>query len=128
MANTERTSRLRCVTGSATKGEYNAGKIIIPPDSARAIIIVGGWLRSTGTVTQATSIDICSTAAVPIVGVSIAAAQLGTGVVAPFTASTATLTTFGTAHAKGDGIQILSVGTDEATATACDYCVKYMTV
>ena len=128
MANTERASRLRCVTGSATKAEYNAGKIIIPPDSARSIVIVGGWLRSTGTVTQATSIDICSTAGTPIVGVSIAAAQLATGVIAPFTASTATLTTFGTAHVKGDGIQILSVGTDETTATVCDYCVKYMTV
>jgi hypothetical protein len=128
MANTERTSRLRCVTGSATKAEYNPGKIIIAPDSARSIIVVGGWLRSTGTVTEATSIDICDTTGTPVVGVSIAAAQLANGVIAPFTAATATLTTFGVANTKGKGIQILSVGTDESTATVCDYCVEYMTV
>jgi len=128
MANTERSSRLRCVTGSATKAEYNAGKIIVPPDSSRSVILVGGWLKSTGSVTQATSIDICSTAASPIVGVAIAAAQLGTGALAPLLASTATKTTVGVANVKGVGLQILSVGTDETTATSCDYCVYYMTI
>jgi len=128
MANTERISRVRCATGSATKTEYNAGKIIVPPDSARSYIVVGGWLRSTGTTTECDTIDICSTAGTPIVGVSIARAQLANGVIAPFTASTATLTTFGVANVKGVGLQILSVGSDETTATVCDYCVKYMTV
>jgi hypothetical protein len=128
MANTERDSRVRCVTGSATKAEYNAGKIIVQPDSARSIILVGGWLRSTGSVGQATSIDICSTAAVPIVGVAVAAAQLTNGTLAPLLASTSTITTLGAANVKGVGLQILSVGTDETTATVCDYCVEYMTV
>lgn len=127
MANTERSSRLRCVTGSATKAEYNAGKIIVPPDSSRSVILVGGWLKSTGSVTQATSIDICSTAASPIVGVAIAAAQLGNGVLAPLL-GTGTQTTIGVANVKGVGLQILSVGTDETTATSCDYCVYYMTI
>jgi len=128
MANTERTSRLRCVTGSATKAEHIAGKIIVPPDSARSIIVVGGWLRSTGATTQATSIDIQDTTSSPVVNVAIAAAQLGNGVIAPFTASTATLTTFGVANTKGKGLQIISVGGPETTATSCDYCVEYMTV
>jgi hypothetical protein len=127
MANTERNSRLRCVTGSATKAEFNAGKIIVHPDSSRSVILVGGWLKSTGSVTQATSIDICSTADTPIVGVAIAAAQLGTGVLAPLL-GTGTQTTVGVANVKGEGLQILSVGTDETTATSCDYCVYYMTV
>jgi len=128
MANTERNSRLRCACGSATKAEYNAGKIIVPPNSSRSVILVGGWLRSIGNVTQATSIDICSTAGTPVVGVSVAAAQLTDGTLAPLLASTSTITTLGTANVKGDGLQILSVGTDESTATACDYCVYYMTI
>jgi hypothetical protein len=127
MANTTANSRLRCVTGSATKAEYNAGKIIVQPDSSRSVILVGGWLRSTGNVTQATTIDICSTAAVPIVGVAVAAAQLTNGALAPLL-GTATQTTVGAANVKGDGLQILSVGADETTATVCDYCVYYMTV
>ena len=110
MANTERNSRLRCVTGSATKAEYNAGKIIVQPDSSRSIIVVGGWLRSTGSVTQADTININDTTGTSVVNVAIAAAQLGNGVIAPFTASTATLTTFGAANTKGKGLQILSVG------------------
>lgn len=125
--NTERRSRLRCACGSATKAEYNAGKVIVPPDSARSIILVDGWLRSTGNVTQATTIDICSTASSPVVGVAIAAAQLTDGALAPLL-GTGTQTTVGIANAKGVGLQILSVGTDETTATVCDYCVYYMTV
>ena len=128
MANTERNSRLRCTTGTATKAQYNAGYTIVPPDSSRSVILVGGWLRSTGNVTQATSIDICSTATSPVVGVAIAAAQLTNGTFAPLLASTATKTTVGSANVKGHGLQILSVGTDETTATSCDYCVYYMTV
>jgi len=127
MANTERNSRLRVACGSATKAEFNAGKIIVPPDSSRSIILVGGWLKATGNVTQATSIDICSTASSPVVGVSVAKAQLQ-GAFAPLLASTSTLTTVGVANVKGVGLQILSVGTDETTATVCDYCVEYMTV
>jgi len=125
--NTIRTSRVRCVTGSATKAEYNAGKIILPAVSSRAYIVVGGWLRSTGAVTQATSIDICTTAAVPIVNVAVAAAQLGNTVIAPLS-GTGTHTTFGTKNVKGVGLQILSVGDDETTATVCDYAIEYLTV
>ena len=127
MANTTRNSRLRCSTGTATKAEFNAGKIVVQPDSSRSVILVGGWLRATGNVTEATSIDICSTNDTPVVGVAIAAAQLTTGTLAPLL-GTGTQTTVGSANVKGEGLQILSVGTDESTATACDYCVYYMTV
>ena len=127
MANTERKSRLRCACGNATKVEYNAGKVIVPPDPSRSIILVDGWLRSAGNVTEATSIDICDTTSTAVVGVAIAAAQLTNGTLAPLL-GTGTQTTVGTAFAKGKGLQILSVGTDESTATACDYCVYYMTV
>lgn len=120
-------TRLRCVAGSATKAEYNAGKIIVPPDSARTYAVVGGWMRSTGNLTEATSIDICSTAGTPVVNVAVAAAQLTNGTLAPFN-GTATRTTYGVANVKGDGLQILSVGTDESTATVCDYCVFYVAV
>jgi hypothetical protein len=129
MANTERDSRVRCVTGSATKAEYNAGKIIVQPDSSRSIIVVGGWLRSTGSVTQADSININDTTGTSVVNVAVAAANLTNGALAPFSAATGvTLTTFGAANTKGKGLQILSVGADETTATVCDYCVEYMTV
>ena len=127
MANTTANTRLRVATGSATKAEYNAGKIIVPPDPSRAYIVVGGWMRSTGSVTQATTIDICSTATSPVVNVAMAAAQLTNGTLAPFN-GTATRTTYGAANVKGDGLQILSVGTDETTATVCDYCVYYLAV
>lgn len=127
MANTTRTSRVRCACGNMTVAEANAGKTVIPPDSARSIIVVGGWLRSAGATTNCTTVDVCSDATIPIVNVAVAAAQLGNGVIAPLS-GTATWTTFGVANAKGDGIQILTVGTDESTATAYDYCIEYMTV
>lgn len=127
MANTTANTRLRCVTGSATKAEYNAGKIIVPPDSSRSYIVVGGWLRSTGNLTEATSININDTTSTNVVNVAVAAAQLTNGTLAPFN-GTATRTTYGTANTQGKGLQIISVGTDESTATVCDYCVFYLAV
>ncbi len=129
MANTTANTRLRCVTGTATKAEYNAGKLIVPPNPDRSYIVVGGWFRSTGNVTEATTININDTTTSNVVNVAVAAAGLTNGTVITFDAGTnVTRTTYGTANTQGKGLQIISVGTDESTATACDYCVKYLAV
>lgn len=125
MANTTRVSRVKCATGNATKAEYNAGKVIIPPRSGKGMIIVGGWFRSVGNTSECDHIQLVGTDAGATVYVGVHRAQLANGVLAPFNASTTDLTTYGTAIGTGVGVSILSDGTDESTATSVDYCVYY---
>lgn len=127
-ANYTRNSRVRCVTGNATKAEANAGKKILPPEGGRGYIIMGGWVRAKGgAVNEATSVNICSTAATPIVGVAVAKAVMGENAVASFDLGNVTRTTYGDDNLVGKGLQILTVGTDESTATSIDYAVMYVT-
>ena len=131
MANTTRLSRERCVCGSATTAEVIAGKIIVPPDSSKAVIITGGWMRAAGSAGTATSVDIKDTTGTPVVGVAIAVAALTDGTMVDFdAAANVTWTTYGTAFAKGKGLQIkqTTAGGNLSTTTAVDYVVKYILV
>lgn len=129
-ANAERKSRVRVVTGNATKAQANAGKIIVPPVQGRAYVVMGGWIRALGgKVNEATSVDICTKTTTPIVNVAVLkAAALENAVVTFDAASNVTRTTYGNDNAAGNGLQILTVGTDESTCTSVDYCVRYLTV
>jgi hypothetical protein len=129
MANTEDTGRVRCVTGNATTTEVNAGKIIVPPDASRAYIITGGWLRALGgNAGGATSVNISDTTGTPVVGLAVAVGTLTQDAVVDFNlGANITKTTYGTAHTKGKGLQIIANGT-LTTATSVDYCVKYKTI
>jgi hypothetical protein len=127
-ANYTRKSRVCCVTGNATKAEANAGKKILPPEVGRSYIIMGGWIRALGAKqNEAASVDICSVAATPIVNVAVLKAALGAAnALASFDhVSNVTRTTYGNDNVVG-GIQILTVGTDEVSATSYDYCVEYL--
>ena len=131
MANTTRISRERCVCGTATVAEVIAGKIILPPDSAKAVIVTGGWMRATGSAGTATSVDIKDTTTVPVVAVAIAVGALTDGAVVDFdTATNVTWTTYGVAHTKGKGLQIkqTTAAGNLSTTTAVDYVVKYILV
>lgn len=129
-ANYTRNSRVRVVTGNATNTEANAGKKILPKVQGRGYVVIGGWVRALGNkVNEATSVDICSVTTTPIVNVAVLKAALGAAnAVASFDhASNITRTTYGNDNVAGDGMQILTVGTDESTATSFDYCVEYFT-
>ena len=131
MANTTRISRARCVCGTATTAEVIAGKKIVPPDSSKSIIITGGWLRAAGAADTCTSVDIKDTTDTPVVGVAIAVASLTDAAVVDFNKATdVTWTTYGTAFAKGKGLQIkqTTAAGNLGTTTAVDYCVRYILV
>lgn len=131
MANTTRLSRERCVCGTATTAEVIAGKLIVPPDSAKAVIVTGGWMRATGSADTATSVDIKDTTDTPVVAVAIAVAALIDGAVVDFdAAANVTWTTYGVAHTKGKGLQILqtTAAGGLGTTTAVDYVVRYILV
>lgn len=129
MANTTRKSRVKCVTGNATTDEVNAGKIILPV-TGNKYIIVGGWMRALGgNAATATGVNISdTTATTPIVGVAVARASLTENAVVDFDAAGVTTTTYGVAHKEGKGLQIIKSGSDLATATSVDYCVKFMEI
>ena len=124
-----RRTRVRNVTGYVTKAQANAGYKILPPNSAGSYAVVGGWFRANGNATECDTVNINDTTTTNVVCVAAAVAALGTTVVCPFDkAANVTRTTFGTALAAGKGLQIITVGTDESTATGFDYSVDYVTV
>ena len=128
-ANYTRNSRVRVVTGNATKAQANAGKVIVPGAPGRAYVVMGGWVRAIGgKVNEATSVDICTKTTTPIVNVAVAKAAMAENAVASFDLANVTRTTYGNDNAAGHALQILTVGTDESTATSIDYCVRYLTV
>jgi len=130
MANYTRNSRVRVATGNATIATANAGKVIVPGAPGRAYVVMGGWVRALGgKVNEATTVDICTKTTTPIVNVAVAKAAMTENAVVSFgTATTVTRTTYGDDNVAGHALQLLTVGTDEATATSIDYCVRYMTV
>ena len=124
-----RRSRVRNVTGYATKAQANAGYIILPAAVSGAYAVVGGWFRANGNTTETTTVNINDTTSTNVVCVATAAAALGTTVVAPFdAAANVTRTTYGTALNPGKALQIITVGTDETTATGWDYSVDYVRI
>lgn len=124
-----RRSRVRNVTGSATKAQANAGLIIVPVDSARTYAVVGGWLRSAGNTTECDTVNINDTTSTNVVCVAVTAASLTNTTVVPLNKSSGvTRTTFGTALAAGKALKIITVGTDESTATGWDYSIDYVAI
>lgn len=124
-----RRSRVRNVTGYATKAQANAGYIIVPADSAFTYAVVGGWLRSAGNTTECTTVNINDTTTTNVVCTATAAAALTNTTVFPLdAAANVTRTTFGTALQAGKALQIITVGTDESTATGWDYSIDYVVV
>ena len=131
MANSNKRSRIKCVTGNASLTEVKAGKYVLPPFGG-AYIIVGGWMRALGgAAAAATSVNINDdTAAGHVVGVAIAVAALTEDAIAEFdAAANTTRTTFGTAFKAGRGLLIEDAGASAlTTCTSVDYCVMYQTV
>jgi len=128
-ANYTRDTRVRVATGNVTKAEANAGKIIVPGMSGRSYVVMGGWVRALGgKVNEATSVDICTKTGTPIVNVAVAKAAMAQNAVASFDLANVTRTTYGNDNVAGHALQILTVGTDESTATTIDYMVEYLTV
>lgn len=124
-----RRSRVRNVTGAATKAQANAGLVIVPADSARAYAVVGGWFRSAGNTTECTTVNINDTTSTNVVCIAVAQSGLTNTTVVPFNKSSGvTRTTFGTALNAGKALQIITVGTDESTATGWDYSVDYVCI
>lgn len=112
---------LRVAYHNVTVDEYNAGFYIIKPSPGRYITVVDCWMRSAGTTTQATSIDLTDGTTKAAVFLK---AALSDGTFVRIGASNTTATNLGTTSARGAGIKVDADGT-ETTATAVEVCVYY---
>jgi hypothetical protein len=129
MANTTRSSRELCVTGSRTLAEIKAGSYILPPFGG-AYILVGGWLRAVGAdCATATSVNINDDSGTAVVGVACPTGPLDNGVVYDFDTAAATRTTYGSAFKYGKGLKLCDVTANTLTGPdTIDFCVFYMKV
>jgi hypothetical protein len=106
-----------------------AGTIIIPARSGRSIIVTDGWLRAIGnTVTNATTIDVESTNGTPVSVTKGTAANLtvAAGAVRIGATGMSVEAGFNAALGVDDAVRLITVGTDEATATHIEYMLEFV--
>jgi hypothetical protein len=116
-------------SGNATVAQVNAGYVIVPAQQGAAYQLAGVVLQAIGGSTATcTGVAVNDTASTPIVGVSVPAASLTQNTFVTETTANSTLTTFAWQGAltKGQGIQLIKVGSSAcATVTSFNYKVGY---
>jgi hypothetical protein len=110
--------------GQLTTAEVNAGKVISETVTNRAITVVDGWVRATGTAAATTSVDLVDSVT-GTVAVAFGVAGLSDGVILRIGAANTTATNTGTALGTGQALKIVNNGAALATTTALDYCIFY---
>lgn len=115
------------VQGNATIAQVNAGFVVLPIMLLRTVTIEGFVLQAVGgSVGGCTAVQIDDTTGTPVVGVSVTAGTLMSGVIVnEATSSGVTLTTFLNPLTIGQGLQLLSTGSTCTTATSINYRVFY---
>lgn len=100
------------LTVTATLAELNAGKVLIPAVAGKSINVTNYTARVVGAFTTGTNIILESTNGAPVVVSTIAEAALTSGAVnLPSTANNALGAGFATALGVGDGLKVVSTGT-----------------
>lgn len=118
---------VQVAAGSATIAEINADYTIIPGIPGTTVRVVGYDLEAVGAFSDATSVEIESTNATPVVVTSIAVAALGDGDLCnPYAANNTPGAGWLVSLGSGDGVEITKTGSDEATATSLTYAVQYI--
>ena len=128
MATTSTDPRVRCVQGSATVAQVNAGIVIVPDVPGRVVTVVDGWLRAIGGAAgTATGVYIQDTAATAGSTLEWLIGALTQNAVARIGAANVTSTYAGVQMTRDKGIQMKTHGAALDTATSVDYCI-YFTV
>lgn len=117
--------QLRVVEGQLTRAEVNAGAVVVPPMTDRAITVVDAHMRAIGgAVTSNTSVDIVDTTT-GTVACSFAQAGLTENTVLRAGAANTTATNLLTRLGEDEGLKVINVGTAISIATALDYTIFY---
>lgn len=110
---------------TATLAQINAGLIIIPGVTGKKITVTNYTARASGSFAGGTNVILESTNASPVVVTTIAEAGLTSGTPnAPTSANNTLGAGFAAPLGTGDGLQIVSTGT-QTTATSLNLVITY---
>ena len=127
MATTCYRGRVHNVSGNCLIASANAaaGYQIVPASAKRTITVVDGWMRALGgNMTQATSMDLTDLTGTVAISWALAALTTAHGILR-FDAANVTPTSIGLPLTEGEGLYLITVGTDETTMTSFDYSIDY---
>lgn len=136
MATITNTGRLHIARGNAVVADVNAthGLLIVPPRAGVAIIVVDAWFRNIGTASdKITALEVQSSVT-DVVIISVAKAALTSNVINRIETSGVTATNVNISSAvsgcvpAGEGLVLITTGTDEDVATSYDYVVEFIYV
>lgn len=119
-------SDLKIAVVSATLAEINAGKVLIAGSVGKKILVSDITARVNGTFTTATSIDIESTNASPVlVNVGLIAGITNGAVLKPGDANFSRGAGYATELGVDDGIRVIKKGSNAAGGTSIQYTITY---
>ena len=122
--------RARVAAGKATIASVNAaaGLMVIPPEPGRTVRVVDAHLRAIGgTVGTATSIDLqASTTGTVIVLGTPANMTVAAGILRVGATGMDAGAGFNADLPHGEGVKLITVGTDATTVTHIEYSVTYI--
>lgn len=116
-------TKVRTEHGSSLVADVNSGVLCVNPRYDRQLTVVDGWVRSTGTADTCTSVDFGDGTTSAI---AFNVAGLADATVLRAGAANTVVTNMGTALLKNKGIYLKTVGAGIGTATAIEWCVKYL--
>ena len=117
-------ARVACGKAAIALPNAAAGTTIIPGESNRSIRVTDFWLRAIGgTVGTATSIDLQSAGTAVSIGVGTAAnLTVAAGAVRAGATGMAIGAGFNADLPHGEGVRLITVGSDATTVTHIEYC------
>ena len=116
---------IRCAYASVAPTAIDAGVLAVPGETDRIYNVVDCWLRATGSVGDATSIDITDSSGTVSVGVFTQAGLANGKILRAGTATTGVCAGLNTDLTAGEGILVKTVGTAISTSTAIEYMILY---
>ena len=116
---------IRCAYASCDPDDIDTGVVAVPGEVDRIYNVVDCWLRATGNVADATSIDITDSSSTVSVGVFTQAGLTDGKILRASTATTGVCAGLNADLTAGDGILVKTVGTAIGTSTAIEYMILY---
>lgn len=118
---------VRTAVVSATLAEINAGKVLIPGVSGKAITVISFVERVTGTFTTATAIVLASDNGTPVVvGTEAIAGVTNGAVILPSDTNMVLGAGFGVPLGSGDGLKVTKTGSTAAGGTSISFTINYV--
>jgi len=113
---------LRVAYGNSDPDDIDDGVIAIPAAVDRQYNVVDVWMRATGSMDTATSVDVTDGTTI---FASFTDTALTNAAVVRIGASNTTATNLGTEAATNTAITVGTVGSDIGTTTALEWCIFY---